>query len=148
MTESSSTPAWVAWIIWAGSLGGLATLLLLAHFSPDGLMLNPSTSVPVLELRTTGYVLSIMLFPIIGGIHRGFGKSHAADPSVSGTDAATEATVPSNLRFLLALTLAESIGLYGIFLLHMGDTLQTFYIFISLSAIAISLHRPRLEMPA
>ena len=89
-----------------------------------------------------------MLFPIIGGIHRGFGKSHASDRMVSESDAETAAPVTRNLRFFLSLTLAESIGLYGIFLLHMGDTLQTFYIFISLSAIAISLHRPKLEMPA
>jgi hypothetical protein len=88
-----------------------------------------------------------MLFPIIGGIHRGFGKSHAADRLVSESDAKTAAPVTSNLRFFLSLTLAESIGLYGMFLFQIGDTLQTFYIFILLSAIAISLHRPRLEIP-
>ena len=148
MTESSSSPVWIAWTIWAGSLGGLATLLLLTHFFPDGLTPNPSTSVPILELRTMGYMLSIILLPIIGGIHQGFGKSHATDPSVSASDTETPAPAPSNLRFFLALTLAESIGIYGMVLLQMGDTLQTFYIFLLVSAIAISLHRPSLKIPA
>ena len=46
---------------------------------------------------------------------------------------------------IVSLALSESIGLYGLVLFLLGDTLQTLYMFIGISAFAMLLYRPKRE---
>ena len=46
---------------------------------------------------------------------------------------------------IVSLGLSESIGIYGFVLFLLGDDLQTLYIFIGISALAIYVHRPKRE---
>ncbi len=46
---------------------------------------------------------------------------------------------------LLSLALSESIGIYGLVLFFLGDSFQTLYIFIGISALGMFHYRPKRE---
>ncbi|MBU2499127.1 MAG: hypothetical protein KKE57_09510 [Proteobacteria bacterium] len=46
---------------------------------------------------------------------------------------------------MISLALSESIGIYGLVLFFLGDSLRTLYTFIGISALAIIYHRPKRE---
>ena len=46
---------------------------------------------------------------------------------------------------LLSLALSESIGIYGLVLFFLGDSFQTLYIFIGISALGMFNYRPKRE---
>jgi hypothetical protein len=46
---------------------------------------------------------------------------------------------------IVSLALSESIGIYGLVLFLLGDSFQTLYIFISISALAMFFYRPKRE---
>lgn len=146
MNAAPRTPFLIAWMIWATFLAGLVGLLLLVEIQQEtlGAALEPGFS--ILWLRTLGYFVAIVLFPIIGGI-----KKHAKGEPTTVSDLIVRSPQahPSTDRYIsgliLAFALAEGIGILGFILFLFGDTPQTLYIFIGLSALAMILHRPRAE---
>lgn len=135
----------LSWAVWSLALAFLAALLLAARLQPMPLNGMIKAEIPILWLRTIAYLCAIVLFPLIGEIKRRIEVSHrdrSKDPNIPA-DQATQArsSLPS---LIIALVVAESIGILGFALFLLGDTLQTLYIFLGMSALGLLLHRPKL----
>ena len=131
----------LAWAVWAGFLAGLLSMLCFAYFQQDRLGAIVRLEFSIIQLRTFGYAFAIGLFPIIGAIRR---RIQSQIPTMRRTS--------ENRLFnrdlaglILGLALAESIGIAGFLLFQVGDDLNTLYIFVGLSALAMILHRPKLD---
>ena len=133
----------LAWAVWASFLLGLLSLLCFAYFQQSrlGAMVRPEIS--IIWLRTFGYVFAIVLFPIIGAIGRRIERQISTLPRTTETRLYTRYLV----GLILLLALAESIGIVGFLLFLSGDDLNTLYIFVGLSALAMILYRPKVEFP-
>lgn len=146
MTQTAPrTQFFLAWTIWASFLASLAILLVLALLWPDtrAVVLNPKP--PIVSLRTFAYVLAIVLFPITGGIRRRMERKHRSGSFLADAPSPKSSAGSSLTGLVLALALAETIGILGFILFLFGDSLQTLYIFFGLSALAMLLHHPKAE---
>jgi uncharacterized membrane protein len=142
-----NTQFFLAWTIWTSFLAGPVVLLLLARFQQERLEGVLPTDIPIVWLRTLSYLFTIILFPIIGGIKRRMERKNAAEAVAAGSLAEKPFPIARNLTGLIvALALAETIAILGLFLFLIGDSLQTLTIFIGLSALAMLLHRPAAQL--
>lgn len=142
MRQAWKARFFLAWSIWTSFLIGPVLLLLLARFQQERLGGSLQADFPVLWLRTVAYLITIILFPLIGALKRLIERNNAR---VAAAVHPTEKSLVSGSYFaglVLALALAESIAILGFVLFLFGDNLQTLYIFLGLSGLAMLLHRP------
>ncbi|MGR9107331.1 MAG: hypothetical protein ACU843_10430 [Gammaproteobacteria bacterium] len=122
---------------------GPALLIVLIRLQHDSLGASLHPEYPIVWLRTFGYALAIILFPIIGGIRRRAERKQQVEPHCADTAPQSCArSGPYLAGLVVSLILAEVIALFGFYLFLCGDNLQTVYIFIGLSILAILLQRP------
>ena len=140
----------VMWIIWGAMVAVLLIYVFICHFfgetirnnlKPDvniELFRNILSVVAVCELGVIYFIRKIML-----GV-----KSAGSDPTPVPHE--SEPSTSSYLdKYLIAmiitLTLAESIGIYGLILFLLGDSFKILYIFIAVSGAAMFYYRPKME---
>ena len=133
----------VSWAIWTSFLLGPVGLYLLVRLQANQLNGMLQAEISILSLKTFGYLFAIVLFPFIGDIKRRLERkreqaSQTTNPAIRSRE--TRSRLPS---LIIALSLAESIGILGFILFLFGDSLQSFYLFLGMSALGILLHRPQ-----
>ena len=138
------------WVIWAAMLGSLLIYILICLQLGEGLMGNERTEVPIDLLRKI--LLGVAAAELIVTYYlRRFllkGRSNAAGiNTVRGSFTMNQPPFVSHytVAVIISLALADSIGIYGLVLFLLGDSLQVFYTFIVISALAMVFYRPRRE---
>jgi len=137
-------------------MASLAVYVVICHQFGEEIRQDIGPHFPVPLLRTILYVIAITtLFlthflkqRMLSGISRDTSSS-ALQPMPSPDQPPFLAKYTATL--IVSLALSESIGIYGVVLFLFGDSLQTLYTFIGISALAIYLHRPKkseLKAPA
>jgi len=121
-----------AGMIRAASLMSLMALLLICHIYADKIQIGMDEQQRIF-IRTVLYVVVLLTFPTMKFIRHVMLRLQKNEK-------------PPKSRYLLAITISmaisESIGIYGFIMYILGDSYNTLYIFIMLSALAMFLHRP------
>ena len=140
----------VLWIIWGAMLISLGIYVLVSHLVIDGIRPSMDSDITFSMLRNVLYGVAIFTLFVAHFIRKFILGSRAGD---SETMAAQKPAVqePTQLMgkytvaMLLSLVFSEIIGIFGLVLFLFGDSFQTLYIFVGISALGMFHFRPRRE---
>ena len=138
------------WVIWAAMLGSLLIYIFIGHQWGEGLIGAEGTELPIGLLRKICVVLAAGALLTSYYLRRFMlkGQSKAARSATIKRAAALNqppfVTQYTSL-VIVSLACAESVGIYGLLLFLLGDSLQVFYTFIGISALAMVFYRPKRE---
>ncbi len=125
----------LAGIIRAIGLISLLTLVVICHIYTDTIQIKMEESDRIV-LRTILYVLAILTFPAMKFMRHVLLRLNQR----------SESERPAKLRYLttiiISMAVAESMGIYGFIMYTLGDSFNTLYIFVGLSALAMFLYKP------
>ena len=128
----------LAGVIRALALLSLIALVVISNIYSDKIQLAMDEQQRVL-IRTVLYVVAIMTFPIMKFLRHVLLRLNQK---------ATGNSTPKSrylLTIIISMAAAESIGIYGFVMFVLGDSYNTLYIFIGLSALAMFLYKPKAE---
>ena len=128
----------LAGVIRALALLSLIALVVISNIYSDKIQLAMDEQQRVL-IRTVLYVVAIMTFPIMKFLRHVLLRLNQK---------ATGNSTPKSrylLTIIISMAVAESIGIYGFVMFVLGDSYNTLYIFIGLSALAMFLYKPKAE---
>jgi F0F1-type ATP synthase membrane subunit c/vacuolar-type H+-ATPase subunit K len=128
----------IHWIVFAALLFSLAVYAFIGYILGAPLRVDATTAEPVV-LRSVFYALAIVTFPLIQLIRHITLRLNQTMPTPT----------PAKTRYLISviisLAMSESIGIYGLVLALLGDSVNGLWIFTFLSALAMLLYRPKLS---
>jgi len=139
-----------AWIIWAALFVSLGIYLIIAHLIGERAEFG---NVPESITQLLRYVLmgagAVILF-LARFIRKIMLKGGAGITSaMSGAIEQAANTRPVVGRYisalLVSLSLAESVGIFGLVLFFLSKDFQTLYLFVGCSALAMYFYRPKME---
>ena len=90
-------------------------------------------------IRTLLYIVAITTFPVMKFMRHVLLR---LNQTAKGNKTAKSRYFRT---IFVSMTVAVSIGLYGFAMFVLGDSFNTLYIFIMLSALAMYLYRPKIE---
>jgi F0F1-type ATP synthase membrane subunit c/vacuolar-type H+-ATPase subunit K len=138
----------VLWIIWGAMVVTLGIYVLICHLVGDGIRQSVDLDFPLGLLRNILYGVGIFTLFLAHFLRRfilaprsdGSGSMSLKPPPLKD-----QLTVIGKYTsaMLLSLALSESIGIYGLVLFFLGDSFQTLYIFIGISALGMFHYRPK-----
>jgi F0F1-type ATP synthase membrane subunit c/vacuolar-type H+-ATPase subunit K len=138
------------WLIWAAIVGTLFIYIFICHFlggavrssefseSSAQLLRNIFYGVAAFTLIPSFYLRKIFLKvrPRTNDTNIITRTSHVHQPPFVGQ---------YTVAVITSLAMAESIGIYGLILFLLGESFQTLYTFIVVSALAMFFYRPKKE---
>ncbi len=127
----------LAGVVRGFSLLVLGILISLCHVYADVIQLNWAEQDRV-WIRTVFYIVAMLTFLVMKFV-RHVSLQLNLKPSEKSAKSRYLKTV------IVSMLIAESIGLYGFIMFRLGDGLNTVYIFSILAALAMFLHRPKVE---
>ncbi|MCP4353070.1 MAG: hypothetical protein GY795_47065 [Desulfobacterales bacterium] len=128
----------VTWIIWAAMFMSLAIYVLICHLIGDEIR-SGSIEVPASHIRLVKYILVAVSAAevVIAYFIRRFMLTRKV--------AATSLKERYTSAVLISLAFSESIGIFGMVLYFVDDSLPTLYSFIGISALAMVFYRPKAD---
>lgn len=123
------------WLCWFSLQLFLLGITLFYDFTGDQYRLETPASPPVF-MRTILYVVTITTFPLTKLLRHIMIRLNQTMPGD------TSAKVRYFKTIMISMLGAITIACYGIYLYLIGDTINTLYIFSSLSGLALWLYRP------
>lgn len=126
------------WVCWISLIIILISVTVFYDFTGDQYRLNISETPPEF-LRTILYAITIITFPLSNVLRHIMNRLNQTMPD------AGSAKLRYTKTCLSLMLIACSIACYGVYLYLFGDTINTLYIFSSLSALAFWLYRPKQE---
>ena len=138
------------WVIWAAMLGSLLIYVIICHQLGEGLMGAEGDELPIGLLRKIFFGVTAAELIITYYLRRFMlkGRSSASGSTiVKGSVAMSQPPFVGQYTSVVIISLAfsESIGIYGLVLFLLGDSFQTLYTFIGISALTMVFYRPRRE---
>jgi len=128
----------LAGIIRAIGLMSLLTLVAICHIYTDTIQIKIEESDRIV-LRTILYMLAILTFPLMKFMRHVLLRLNQRGRSER----------PAKSRYLItiiiSMAVAESMGIYGFIMYTLGDSFNTLYIFVGLSALAMFLYKPNIN---
>ena len=106
-------------------------------FSPE-IQLNINEDQRII-IRSVLYAISIMIFPLSSLLRHILLRLNQTMPSKRSAKSRYLITI------FITLAVVEIIGLFGITMFILGDNYNTLYIFSSLAALGLFLHKPKTE---
>jgi len=127
-----------AGIIRAVSLMSLMALLVICHIYADRIQIGLDEQQRII-IRTVLYVVAILTFPVMKFVRHVLLRLNQTKISNKSPKSRYMLTI------IVSMVVAESIGIYGFVMYILGDSYNTLYIFIMLSALAMFLYKPNLQ---
>jgi F0F1-type ATP synthase membrane subunit c/vacuolar-type H+-ATPase subunit K len=140
----------VMWIIWGAIVGSLVIYILACHLLGDQIRQHMGPDFPLKLMRNILFGVGIVTLIAIRFIRRFIlGKPFGGPGSVSAAPPSSpdQPTVYAKYTtaMIISLALCESIGIYGLVMFFLGDSFQTLYTFIVISAAGMFYYRPKKE---
>jgi hypothetical protein len=138
------------WIIWAAMLGSLFSYIIACHILGEGFGQFEGSDLPIGLLRKILVGVGVVVL-LLAYFKR---RSLLLDPKGIPQPKPVERTagwntIPFVAKYvavvIVSLAMSESIGIYGFVLFLLGDSFQTLYTFIAVSALAMLFYRPKRE---
>ena len=140
----------VMWIIWGAMVGSLGIYILVCHLLGDQIRRSMGPDFPLKLLRNIFFGIVIVTLIAIHFIRKFILGKKSSDPGPvpaappSPQDPST-IYAKYTVAMIISLALCESIGIYGLVLYFLGDSFQTLYTFVGISAAAMFYYRPKRE---
>jgi F0F1-type ATP synthase membrane subunit c/vacuolar-type H+-ATPase subunit K len=138
----------VLWIIWVAMIVTLGIYVLVCHLVIDGIRQSVDSDFTFSMLRNILYGVAIFTLFVAH-----FVRKFILTPRSGVAESMSEQTPPLKdpsqligkytIAMLLSLAFSEMIGIFGLVLFFLGDSFQTLYIFIGISALGMFHYRPR-----
>lgn len=136
------------WVIWGAMLGSLVIYIIVCHVLGEGFMSAEGSDLPIGLLRKILAVIAVVVVLVAYFMRRSIlsGKNRIPQPTPVERTAGWN-TIPFVAQYvssvIVSLAMSESIGIYGFVLFILGDSFQTLYTFIAVSALAMFFYRPK-----
>ncbi len=140
----------VLWIIWGAMVVSLLIYVFICYLVGDGIRESIDADLNLDVLRNILYGIGIFILFLAHFVRR-----FILTPRTGGPGSMSSNPPPLKeqsfvmgkytIAMLLSLAFSESIGILGLVLFFLGDSFQTLYIFIGISALGMFHYRPRLE---
>jgi hypothetical protein len=138
------------WIIWGAMLVTLFIYIVVCHVLGEGFVSVEGSDLPIGLLRKILAGIGAVVLLVAYFMRRSMLSNQRGIPQPKPVEhTAGWNTVPYVAKYIAAvivsLAMSESIGIYGFVLFLLGDSFQTLYTFIAVSALAMVFYRPRRE---
>lgn len=124
------------WLVCAVMLILLAVYNLICHLWAGEIRLDVPESDRIL-IRTTLYIIAIILFPLTNLIRHIFLRLNQTMPGEKNAEQRYLVTI------IVTQSMIEAVSLFGPLMFLLGDDFNTLYIFTLLGVLGIYLHRPK-----
>ncbi|GFO71576.1 hypothetical protein BJAS_P1186 [Bathymodiolus japonicus methanotrophic gill symbiont] len=128
----------MAGVIRALALMSLIALVVICHTYGNKIQLGMDEQQRIL-IRTILYVVAITTFPLMKFMRHVLLR---LNQTAKGNKTAKSRYL---VTIFVSMTVAASIGIYGFVMFILGDSFNTLYIFILLSALVMYLYQPKIE---
>lgn len=138
------------WVIWGAMLVSLFIYIVVCHVLSKGFVSAGGFDLPIGLLRKILAVIGAVVVLVAYFMRRSIlsGKNRIPQPKPVERTAGWN-TNPFVAQYvavvIVSLAMSESIGIYGFVLFLLGDSFQTLYTFIVVSALAMIFYRPKRE---
>jgi F0F1-type ATP synthase membrane subunit c/vacuolar-type H+-ATPase subunit K len=137
-------------IIWMAMFGTLFIYVIICHKFGYEIRQTSNTQIPITQLKYIFLGLSIGALFLANHLRRIMltVRSNGAGMSLLGQQSYSkqpQALGKYTIAVVVSLALSESIGMFGLVLFFLGDSFQTLYTFIIISAFAMLYYRPKQE---
>ena len=126
------------WFFTAAMVCMLIAYNIIGHFFINDIQVNLAEEQRIV-IRTVFYIIAIILFPIVNLLRHIMLRLNQTMPGGN----------PAKNRYLVTIIITmaviELVGMMGIVMYVLGDTVNSLYIFTVLGALGVFLHRPRVE---
>ncbi len=138
------------WIIWGGMFLTLFIYVLVCHLLVAEFRGGASLDFPLGKLRRILYVVAAATLLITYLLRKSLLRIRQDHSGSRTPESRPVLNQPPFLAkyttaMLILCALCEAIGIYGFVLFLIGDTFQTLYVFICVSALAMYFYRPKRE---
>ena len=138
----------VLWVIWGAMFASLGIYMLIPNLVGDQINTQEFPPDVFVVLRNVLYVVALIELAIIPFIRRIILKSikmsQNPNQNIPGTGN-HPATAQYTVVMIISLAIAESIAIYGLVLYLMAKDTQSLYLLTAISAMAMIIHRPKME---
>lgn len=135
-SNSASHPLTPHWWVVGFMVTLLVTYIVFCHTLGEAFQ-HPLSEHQRILLRTILYVVAIVTLPLTNLIRH---IQLRLNQTMPGKKSAKNRYL---LTVIVSMTLVESIGIFGLVMFLFGDGFNTFYIFITVSALGMFLYRPK-----
>lgn len=140
----------VMWIIWGAMVVSLGVYIAICVLVGDKVRQTMGEGFPLALLRNILFGISIVELIATHFIRKLMMREPVTDPgSISSAEPVARDSASMHGKYLsamvISLALCESIGIYGLVLFFLGDSFQTMYTFMIISAAGMLFHRPKRE---
>ncbi|MEW6670108.1 MAG: hypothetical protein AB1427_00310 [Thermodesulfobacteriota bacterium] len=140
----------VMWLIWGAMLATLGIYMLICNLFGDQVRRPMGPDFPLGPLHNILFGISIVVLISNHFIRKSMLKKPSGGPgSVSVPAPSPEIPAAIYAKYttamIVSLALCETVGIYGMVLFFLGDSLQTLYTFMVISAAGMIYYRPKLE---
>lgn len=126
----------IHWLVFGALLTSLGVYLVIGY-NFAAMLRGPVMSEEPVVIKSIFYALAIITFPMINLLRHVTLRLNQTMPTAT----------PAKLRYLvsviISLALAETIGIYGLVLALLGDSINSLWIFTLLALLAMILYRPK-----
>ena len=138
------------WFIWTGMLGSLLIYIIVCHQLSAGIKSSVGDDSFIKTFKGILYVIVVAELFIIYYFRKlmlkvRISKAKAPYSQTRSVVGQPPFVMKYTLVVIISLGIAESIGIYGLVLFFIGDSFQTLYTFIVVSALAMIFYRPKRE---
>ena len=138
------------WVIWAAMLGSLFIYIFICLQLGEGLMGDEGAELPIGLLRKIFFVVAAAELIVSYYLRQFMLKGRSSAAAVNSARGSSSLNQPPfvghySAVVIISLAFSESIGIYGLVLFLLGDSFQTLYTFIGISALAMVFYRPKRE---
>lgn len=140
----------VMWIIWGAMLGSLVIYIIICNLVGDQIRRPMGPDFPLKLLRNILFGVGIAALIATHFIRkfilkRPSGSPGAAPPAPPSPQDIEAICAKYTTAMIISLALCESVGIYGLVLFFLGDSFQTLYTFMVISAAGMFYYRPKRE---
>ena len=140
----------VMWIIWGAMMVSLLVYIFVCHFVGEEIRDSMKIDVDIKLLRNIFFVVAACELGVIYYIRKIMLGVRPAVSEITPVQHESELNRPSYsgkylTAMVISLAIAESIGIYGLVLFFLGDSFQTLYLFMGISAVTMFYYRPKIE---
>lgn len=136
------------WIIWGAMFTSLCIYIAICHLLEPTWIAVATPDFPVDTLKNLLYAAAFIILLLSNYIRKYIMKSHSSARLTSSDHITSMTTMPPvliryQIAVLISLALSESIAIFGIIIFLLTKDMNTFYIFIAISAAAMLYHVPK-----
>jgi hypothetical protein len=134
--KNTPTPFILQWIIIGFFICLLIAYQIICHFFAAEIQVNMDEDQRIF-IRSLFYIVAIILFPFATLLRHVLLRLNQTMPGDSPAKTRYFTTV------LVTLMTVEIVGVFGLIMFILGDSYNTLYIFTTLAALGLFLHRPK-----